>query len=164
MLRSFSWSIALAVVGVVLAGLYDGWEGAGLVTLLIVLEVSISFDNAVVNATVLRRMSLRWQTIFLTVGVIIAVFGMRLVFPVLVVSAASGLSPWDAFVLALQSGDPETPGTYGYILGQAHPAIAAFGGVFLLMLFLDFVFEDREIRWLRPIEAALARVGRRQAA
>ena len=43
-----------------------------------VLEISLSFDNAVVNAKVLNRMHPIWQKLFLTVGILIAVFGMRL--------------------------------------------------------------------------------------
>ncbi len=164
LLRIFGVSIGITILGLVLAGFYGGWEALGIVAILIVLEVSISFDNAVVNATVLQRMSVPWQRIFLTVGVLIAVFGMRLVFPLLIVSAVAQLTPWDAFMLALQRGDAHDPGTYGYILHEAHPAIAAFGGIFLLMLFLDFVFGERELRWLRWFEVPLARVGRLDAA
>jgi uncharacterized protein len=109
---------------------------------------------------VLERMSAFWQKIFLTVGVAIAVFGMRLLFPLLIVGITAKLSPSEAIRLALEKGDPDTPGTYGYLLHQAHPAIAAFGGIFLLLLFLDFVFEEREITWLSPIEKALARIGK----
>jgi hypothetical protein len=122
--------------------------------------VSLSFDNAVVNATVLIRMSPFWQKIFLTVGVAIAVFGMRLVFPLLIVGITAKLNPVEAVRLALEKGDPDKHGTYGYLLHQAHPAIAAFGGVFLLMLFLDFMFEERELTWLTWIERPLARIGK----
>ena len=118
--------------------------------------MSLSFDNAVVNATMLVRMSAFWQKIFLTVGVAIAVFGMRLVFPLLIVGITAKLSPVEAVRLALEKGDPDTKGTYGYLLHEAHPAIAAFGGVFLLMIFLDFVFEEREITWLTLVEKAAA--------
>jgi hypothetical protein len=109
---------------------------------------------------VLVRMSPFWQKIFLTVGVAIAVFGMRLVFPLLIVGITAKLSPVEAVRLALEKGDPDKHGTYGYLLHQAHPAIAAFGGMFLLMLFLDFVFEERDITWLSWLERPLARLGR----
>lgn len=85
---------------------------------------------------------------------------MHLVFPLLIVSVVSGLSPIEALQLALAKGDPHTPGTYGYILAEAHPVIASFGGMFLLLLFLDFIFEDRDIKWLYHIERPLARIGR----
>jgi hypothetical protein len=122
--------------------------------------VSLSFDNAVVNATILVRMNDFWQKMFLTVGVAIAVFGMRLLFPLLIVGVTAKLTPSEAIHLALQKGDPNTPGSYGYLLREAHPAIAAFGGVFLLMLFLDFILEERELTWLTWIERPLARIGK----
>jgi uncharacterized protein len=159
-LRTFGGSLGVAVVGLVLGYLYGGGKGLALAAILAVLEVSLSFDNAVVNATVLVRMSPFWQKIFLTVGVAIAVFGMRLIFPLLIVGITAKLSPVEAVRLALEKGDPNKHGTYGYLLHQAHPAIAAFGGMFLLMLFLDFVFEERDITWLSWLEKPLARVGR----
>jgi hypothetical protein len=159
-LRTFGGSLVVAAVGLALGYLYAGGTGLALAAILAVLEVSLSFDNAVVNATVLVRMSPFWQKIFLTVGVAIAVFGMRLVFPLLIVGITAKLNPVEAVRLALQKGDPNQPGSYGYLLHQAHPAIAAFGGMFLLMLFLDFVFEERELTWLSWIERPLARIGK----
>ncbi|WP_375489564.1 DUF475 domain-containing protein [uncultured Jatrophihabitans sp.] len=159
-LRTFGASIGIAVLGLVLGFVYDSGTGLALVAILAILEVSLSFDNAVVNATVLVRMSAFWQKIFLTVGVAIAVFGMRLIFPLLIVSLSAQKTPVDAIRLALDGGSPDKVGTYGYLLRQAHPAIAAFGGMFLLMLFLDFVFEERELTWLSWIERPLQRIGR----
>jgi hypothetical protein len=159
-LRIFAVSLAVAVVGLVAGLLYGGPTALALTAVLVVLEVSISFDNAVVNATILSRMSRFWQQMFLTVGVLIAVFGMRLVFPLLIVGLTASLGPVEAVRLALEKGDPDTPGTYGYLLHEAHPAIAAFGGIFLLMLFLDFVFAERDVHWLAPIERALGKAGR----
>jgi uncharacterized protein len=159
-LRIFAVSFAVAVVGLLAGLLYGGLTALALTAVLVVLEVSISFDNAVVNATILTRMNRFWQQMFLTVGVLIAVFGMRLVFPLLIVGLTASLGPIEAVRLALEKGDPDTPGTYGYLLHEAHPAIAAFGGMFLLMLFLDFVFAEREVHWLAPVERVLNRVGR----
>jgi hypothetical protein len=85
---------------------------------------------------------------------------MRLVFPMLIVGITAKLTPAEALRLALEKGDPAKPGTYGYLLHEAHPAIAAFGGIFLLMLFLDFIFEERELTWLSWVERPLARIGR----
>jgi hypothetical protein len=159
-LRTFGGSIAVAGIGLVVGFLYGGGQGLAIAAILAVLEVSLSFDNAVVNATVLVRMSPFWQKIFLTVGVAIAVFGMRLVFPLLIVGITAHLNPVEAVRLALEKGDPDTKGTYGYLLHEAHPAIAAFGGMFLLLLFLDFVFEERELTWLTWIERPLQRIGK----
>ena len=160
MLKNFGWSFAILLVGLGLGFLYGGPTALVLVLVLCVLEISLSFDNAVVNATILERMNAAWQRIFLTIGVVIAVFGMRLVFPFLVVAVTAGLGPVQAVQLAFQQGDPDVPGTYGFILNAAHPAIAGFGGMFLLMLFLDFMFDEREVLWIKPVEKVLQIVGR----
>ena len=132
-----------------------------LAAILIVVEIVFSFDNAAVNAKYLDKLSPQWQKIFLTVGVLIAVFGMRLLFPFVVVFVSAGITPVEAVDLALQKGDPATPGTYGYVLHEAHPAIAAFGGFFLLLLFVDFLLDhEREATWLSWIERPLMKAGR----
>ena len=159
-LRTFGIALGVAVVGLVLGFVYGGGTGLAVTAMLAVLEISLSFDNAVVNATVLVRMNPYWQRIFLTVGVLVAVFGMRVFFPLLIVGITAKLNPVQAVRLALQKGDPHQHGTYGYLLHQAHPAIAAFGGIFLLMLFLDFVLTEREITWLSWLERPLARAGK----
>ena len=153
--RTFGWSFGITAVGLVIAYLYGGATALAIAAILAVLEISLSFDNAVVNATVLDRMNEFWQKLFLTVGVLIAVFGMRLLFPLVIVAITASLSPVEAVQLALNDG-----ARYGEVLTQAHPAIAAFGGMFLLMLFLDYIFEEREITWLSWIEKPLARIGR----
>lgn len=158
-LRTFRGSFILSAIALVAAFFYGSWPALLLCVVLGVMEVSLSFDNAVMNAKILRHMSEFWQKIFLTVGIAIAVVGMRLVFPLLVVGITAGLNPYQAITLAMEKGDPHVPGTYGFLLGEAHPQIAAFGGMFLLMIFLDWIFEERDIKWLRPIEAPLARVG-----
>jgi hypothetical protein len=160
LLRTFGWSFALTAVGLAAAVAYGGPKAFLVTAILVILEVSLSFDNAVVNARVLERMSPYWQRLFLTVGMLIAVFGMRLLFPLLVVGVTAHISPWHAWQLALERGDPDTPGTYGHLLHEAHPLIAAFGGMFLLMIFLDFLIDrDKELHWLAPVERFLQRVG-----
>ncbi|MFD4527356.1 DUF475 domain-containing protein [Streptomyces sp. NPDC058470] len=154
-LKTFGWSFAVTAVGLVAAVLIDGWTAFGIVLILSVLEISLSFDNAVVNAGILKKMSPFWQKIFLTVGVLIAVFGMRLVFPVVIVAITASLNPIDAVDLALNDAD-----RYQQLVTDAHPAIAAFGGMFLLMIFLDFIFEERDIKWLGWIERPLAKLGK----
>jgi len=154
-LALFRIPIAVTVVGIAVAAILGGPSVAGIVAILAILEISLSFDNAVVNATVLQRMDAYWQRIFLTVGVLIAVFGMRLLFPLIVVTIAGHISPVHAIDLALNN-----PHQYAVKLTEAHPAIGAFGGIFLLMIFLDFLFEDNEIKWLKPIETQLAKIGK----
>jgi uncharacterized protein len=165
-LRIFGFSLAVTVVSLAVAYLYGGPTALFLVIVLSILEVSLSLDNAVLNATILQRMSLFWQRIFLTVGILIAVFGMRMTFPLLIVWATARLDPVEALRLALNppaNGALELPDgspSYLKLITAAHPQIAAFGGTFLLMLFLDFVFVDRDIKWLRWLEVPLARIGR----
>jgi hypothetical protein len=155
LLKTFGWSFAITALGLVAAVFYDGWTGFGIVAILAVLEISLSFDNAVVNAGVLKKMNAFWQKIFLTIGVLIAVFGMRLVFPVVIVAITAKLNPWDAVDLAFSDKE-----RYQQLVTDAHPAIAAFGGMFLLMIFLDFIFEDRDIKWLAWLERPLAKLGK----
>jgi uncharacterized protein len=158
-LRIFGWSYAVTAASLVAAFLYAGIEGLILCAILGILEISLSFDNAVVNATVLDRMSEFWQRIFLTIGIVIAVFGMRLVFPLVIVAVTAGLNPIESLTLALEQRSPDDPTSYAYLLDQAYPQIAAFGGMFLFMLFLDWLFEDRDIKWLTWLERPLAKVG-----
>ncbi len=165
-LRIFGWSFAVTIVALIVAAIYGGPQAVLLVVILSILEISLSFDNAVINATVLRRMSEFWQKIFLTVGIVIAVFGMRLVFPLVIVWLASGLGPVAALDLALNPPAdgaayfPDGSASYETLLTDAHPQIAAFGGMFLLMLFLGFILEEREITWLSWLEKPLARAGK----
>ncbi|OWA19115.1 hypothetical protein B9W68_00985 [Streptomyces sp. CS227] len=154
-LKTFGWSFAVTVLGLLAAAFYGGWAAFGVVAILAVLEISLSFDNAVVNAGILKKMNAFWQKIFLTVGILIAVFGMRLVFPVVIVAVSARTGPIEAVDLAFNQ-----PDRYQQLVTDAHPSIAAFGGMFLLMIFLDFLFEERDIQWLRWIERPLARLGK----
>ena len=84
-MRHFSASIVVTVVCLMLASWWGytkgGMAGAAacfsIALILGIMEVSLSFDNAVVNASVLKTWSEFWQKIFLTVGIVVAVFGMR---------------------------------------------------------------------------------------
>jgi hypothetical protein len=154
--RIFGASVGVTVIALVAAAIIGGPKVALIVAILAVLEISLSFDNAVVNATILRRMSPWWQGFFLTVGILIAVFGMRLLFPIVIVALTAHISPGEVFRLAL-----DDPNQYAEKLTAAHPSIAAFGGIFLFMIFLDFMFDpEREIHWLGPIERALGKLGK----
>ncbi|MFI8191538.1 DUF475 domain-containing protein [Streptomyces sp. NPDC085946] len=155
LLKTFRWAFAVTALGLVAGVLYDGWTALGLVAVLAVLEVSLSFDNAVINAGILGKLNAFWQRIFLTVGILIAVFGMRLLFPIVVVAVSARIAPPEAVHLALTDKE-----RYQQLVTDAHPSIAAFGGMFLLMIFLDFVLEDREVKWIGWLERPLARLGR----
>jgi uncharacterized protein len=164
--RIFGISLLVTLAALALGYAHGGFNALFLLLVLGVLEVSLSFDNAIVNAAVLKRMSPFWQQMFLTIGILIAVFGMRLAFPLLIVWATAGIDPVRAMELALNPPPhgalefPDGSPSYEKLILAAHPQIAAFGGTFLLMLFLDFVVHDRDIKWLKWIEAPFARIGR----
>lgn len=132
------------------------WTALWLVTVLAVLEVSLSFDNAVVNAGVLKDMSEFWRQAFLTVGILVAVFGMRLVFPIVIVSFSGGISTVETMDMALNN-----PDQYSQVLTAAYPVISAFGGMFLLLVFLNFLFDsNKETHWLGALEERLTKLAK----
>jgi uncharacterized protein len=123
--------------------------------LLVILEVTLSFDNAVVNAKVLAQMSPLWQQRFLTWGILIAVFLTRAVLPILIVSASVAASPWIVTKLAF-----ENPVEYAHLLEGAKYAIHSFGGIFLLLVGLKYFFDERkEKHWIQVIEVHLSKWG-----
>lgn len=155
MLRYFAFS-GLLTIAAILVALFGIGPGAALTTvILIAIEVAFSFDNAIVNAKVLERLSSFWQQLFLTVGMVFAILGMRFVFPILIVMLSAGLSWSQVLDEALHH-----PDAYGSHLEAAHTGIAAFGGSFLLMLSLYFFFDDgrREV-WIGRLERPLQRIG-----
>ncbi|PTQ90764.1 DUF475 domain-containing protein [Agitococcus lubricus] len=134
------------------AGINAMFKALLITAILAVMEVSLSFDNAVVNASVLRNWDHFWRTIFLTVGILIAVFGMRLVFPLLIVGVTADMSMVEVAQLALND-----PKSYSEKLMAHHAEIAAFGGLFLLLVFLNFLFDDeKDTHWFHWLEHRLA--------
>lgn len=124
--------------------------------LLSILEISISFDNAVVNATVLDKMSEVWKRRFLTWGMLIAVFGMRFFFPLLIVSVTGGYSLWASLQMAISK-----PEEYSKMMLDSHLAVSSFGGTFLLMVFLHFfASEDKDSHWIAFIEKPFQQVSK----
>ena len=169
LLRHYWGSLLFTLVCFIAAGFY-AWNAGGsvgsvahvlwIVLVLSILEISLSFDNAVVNATVLREMDEKWQRRFLTWGILIAVFGMRIVFPLAIVAVAAKLDPLSAIDLSLN--DPER---YEAIVSSAHVGIAGFGGAFLTMVGLNFFFDgDKDVDWIRGLELALRRFSEIRAA
>jgi hypothetical protein len=148
-MRYFYSSFAIMVLGLI-AALYLGGMAAIYITfLLIILEISLSFDNAVVNAKVLETMDPVWQKRFIIFGIPIAVFGMRLVFPLAIVSIVTGMGMFETLQVAMNQ-----PGEYEKVLKSTESTIFAFGGAFLLMVFLDFFFEERDIKWVTFVEGS----------
>jgi len=163
-MKHFTWSFIVTAICLALAGWWGfangGWSAAftalTIATILAVMEVSLSFDNAVVNASVLKGWDAFWQKLFLGVGIIIAVFGMRLVFPLVIVAVAADLGMGEVWNLALTD-----PKSFSMHLTNHHAEVAAFGGMFLLLVFLNFLLDDeKEMHWLGNFERKLGSLGK----
>ncbi len=161
----FTGSIVATIVGLILAVFvgyyYSGTTSGALEALFIsfilaVLEISLSFDNAIVNAMVLKEMTPVWRHRFITWGMLVAVFGMRLVFPLAIVAVVAKINPWSALMMA--SFKPEQ---YAQVMLSAHLGVAAFGGTFLLMVTLRYFYDEtKDVHWIAMIERPLAALGK----
>lgn len=146
-MKHFNTSFILSAIGLIAAYLIGGINATYVAFLLILLEVSLSFDNAVVNARVLKDMDKIWRERFILFGIPIAVFGIRLLFPLAIVALVTNMGLIETFDTALND-----PTKYEHALKSAEHTIFAFGGAFLLMVFLDFFFEEKEVSWIKKIE------------
>ena len=159
LMKYFTGSYIVTIIGLICAYLWGehvhagtGWLCVFIACILGVLEVSLSFDNAVVNAMKLEKMTPVWRHRFITWGILIAVFGMRFLFPILVVSIFAHLRMIEVLQIALTD-----VGEYAYYLTQTHAPIVTFGGMFLMMLFLNYFFNHKkDVHWIRKIEEPLA--------
>jgi len=99
---------------------------------------------------------MKWRQRFLTWGMLFAVFGVRMLLPLLIVSlTSSGLTLQNVAIMAVQH-----PDLYALHIGQAQKQISAFGGMYLLMLFFSFFFaETKSVHWLRWLEKRFSRLG-----
>lgn len=158
-MRNFALSLLVTLAALAASFAWAGAHGLLICSLMIVMEISFSFDNAVVNAVVLRNMTTVWQKRFLTWGMLIAVFGMYYFFPIFIVSTAAGISLPEVMQLAFNA-----PEEYSRHLTEAHTQIASFGGMFLLMVFLKFILdESKRIHWLGMVEEKLSHFGKLDA-
>ena len=161
--KYYGFSFIFTLICIAL-GIWYGWSSTGgsisgmaamlwIILVLSVLEISLSFDNAVVNATVLKDMDPVWQKRFLIWGIAIAVFGTRIIFPLAIVAIAASLGPIETIQLSLND-----PREYERIVSSAHVGIAGFGGAFLTMVGLRFFFDNnKDIHWIRVVEQQLSR-------
>lgn len=164
-MKHFKFSIVFTIICLALAGYWGLTHGVNagvsamlnalaVTAILAVMEVSLSFDNAIVNASVLKGWSPFWKKLFLTVGILVAVFGMRLIFPIVIVSVTADMSMMDVVHMAL-----DNPVEYSTRLIAHHAEISAFGGMFLLLVFLNFLFDDeKEEHWFHIIEHQFAKL------
>lgn len=166
MFKYFTGSFVFTIIGLIgsyfVGHYYGGSTEAGIQALFIasvlaVLEVSLSFDNAIVNAVILKEMTPVWRHRFLTWGMVIAVFGMRLVFPLAIVSVMAAINPWEALVLAAKR-----PDEYAKLMLAAHNQVSAFGGTFLLMVALKYFYDgNKHTHWIAMIEKPVSYLGRK---
>ena len=167
-MRHFRSSLIVTAAGLIL-GMFVGYEATGtlagvasttfIVAVLAILEISLSFDNAVVNAAVLREMTPEWRHRFITWGIAIAVFGMRIVFPLVIVAVVAHINPWAALKMAALA-----PDEYSRLLTSAHVPVSAFGGAFLAMVGLKhFINREKDVHWFAVIERPLTKLGRIEA-
>jgi hypothetical protein len=158
MLKYFFSSYLVTILGLIAAYFWGehAHQGTGLTcvfiaSVLAILEISLSFDNAVVNAMKLENMSAKWRHRFITWGILIAVFGMRFVFPIAVVAIFAKLNMLTVLDMAFNNVDQ-----YAHYLELTHAPIVTFGGAFLLMLFLDyFTNKEKNVHWIKGIETRL---------
>ena len=163
MFKYFKGSFLITGLGLVCAYLWGEHvhNGTGLLcvflaSVLAILEISLSFDNAVVNAMKLEKMSEKWRHRFITWGILIAVFGMRFLFPLAVVSIFAGVNISSVLDMAFNNVN-----LYAQHLGQAHAPIVTFGGAFLMMLFMDYFTEkDKNVHWIPYIEPSLSKLSK----
>lgn len=152
-LSYFNTFFLFFAISVIIEFFYMGILGVAQGTTLTILELSLSFDNAVVNALILANMPPLWRRRFLTWGMLIAVFGVRLIFPILIVFATTELSFIESFSLAINN-----PAEYEKVIMASHHIVMAFGGIFLLMIFLSFLFnENKDVHWIQIIEKYASR-------
>ena len=167
-MKYFKGSIIFTMIALILA-FFVGYEMGGTIgaalsavftaTILGILETSFSFDNAVINSKVLEDMSEFWRKMFLTIGMLVAVFGMRIVFPIVMVWAVGDVSLFEVLKMIVTS-----PSTFQKILIDQHVLIAGFGGAFLWMVFSKFFFDSaKEHHWLSWLESPMQKIGKMEA-
>lgn len=124
---------------------------------LVVLEMAMSVDSSVPMAGIAARLHSPARRLFLSVGLVAGVLVMRLLLPPAAVAVSQAESPADAATKALVQ-----PALFAEHLGAARPGLAAFGAVFIWLVFTEYLFNiDRAPRphpWLGRVEAAAARV------
>ncbi|UXY16616.1 DUF475 domain-containing protein [Chitiniphilus purpureus] len=174
MWQYFRGSAVVTAVGLAMAWGIGGPGGLWVAFNLALLETSLSFDNAVVNASVLKHWDEKWRRRFLIWGMLIAVFGMRVIFPLVIVAVIAMMAPLPGPVTIYQwltSGAWPTsdvlsmaivqPDRYAAILQSAHIEVTAFGGAFLMLVFWNFFLNhEKDVHWFKPIERLLAKIGK----
>ncbi len=154
-LQYFTYSTIFAILALIACYFVGGWKAVLIGTTLGILEISLSFDNAVVNASVLNTMSAIWRRRFLFWGILIAVFGARLLIPIFIVAVTAGMNPLAVFHAAFFD-----TATYAHLIENIHIYVSGFGSAFLGMVFLKFFFdENKSHHWIPWIEKYMQKLG-----
>lgn len=153
--KYFLTSSIITVIALIICFIIGGWKAVIVGATLAILEISLSFDNAVVNASVLNGMDEKWRKRFLTIGIIIAVFGARLIIPILIVSITSALDPLSVFRAAFFDTE-----AYALLIENIHIYVSGFGSAFLGMVFLKFFFDENKTNhWIPWVEKHMQKIG-----
>ncbi len=157
-LRHFWPELIITIAVWAIMGWQFGLSAFILTVILSILEITLSADNAVVNSKILVQLSPFWQKMFLTVGILIAVFGVRFALPIVMVALTTSLDITSVFSLALHD-----PSTYAQKLHEVAPLIDGFGGMFLLMVVTIFFFDrhrQQQTFWIKPLEPLFVHWGK----
>jgi hypothetical protein len=158
--KYFGWAVGISIGLLIALYLYTGSTYyLQQCIILAIIEISVSFDNAVVNASKLHKMNAFWRKMFLTVGILVAVGFMRLYIPLEIVSQFGNISLIDAYNLALTDHSQ-----FSAILITSHDMIAGFGGSFLFMVAMNFFLDEgKDTMWIKFIENPLNKIGNKIA-
>jgi len=156
LLKIYWFAAAATIIIWSLVGWKLGINALFLAIVLTALETTFSADNAVVNSKVLVTLSPLWQTLFMTLGIFIAVFVVRFALPIVIVMTTGGLGFHEVIDLALHH-----PEAYEGHLKESEPVINAFGGTFLLMIALSYFIDyQKQTHWLGWLERTLGKLGK----
>lgn len=161
--KHFKYPLSFTILGFTIAFLAGYNEGGGMLSAIIalwecfilaILEISLSFDNAIINARIVQHMSLKWQKIFLFFGIFIAVFGMRILMPLVIVVVVLKQNIFVILHMALF-----IPAQYMQALNKAHLSLNVFGASFLSLVALSFFFTNhKREHWLNFLEKPAAHI------
>ena len=150
----FNFAIAATVAIIIGSIVFSGWYAILPVTALALIEIIFSFENAVINSQVLSTMRRVWRVVFLTVGILIAVFLVRAILPLVLVSTTIDESLSYVWDLALHN-----PEQYGVELEEAYPVIAAFGSKLRFNFFCIPGFFSGGIRLINLVKMIFINIG-----
>lgn len=154
--QDYKLAIWLTVIMLPMAGVIGGLAGFLSAVVLSMMEISLSADNAVVNAKELQTMDEIWRRRFIIWGILIAVFVMRGLFPIFIVSIVGDMSIWEAAKLTVS--DPEK---YAHHIESSIDMVAGFGAAFLGMVWAHFFIDkEKDVHWVPVIETIMTFIGK----